>query len=108
MLRAKPIKSEKDKSFHLLDALSRSRSLPIGCAELHVVVAITHCFEKNVMDTIIEDNVNPIEKVENTMLLMASTIHGVKPQALIDNQVQSMRLMQYFPALFAPLQADKE
>jgi hypothetical protein len=27
---------------------------------------------------------------------------------LIDNQVQSMRLMQYFPALFAPLQADKE
>jgi hypothetical protein len=27
---------------------------------------------------------------------------------LIDNQVQSTRLMQYFPALFAPLQADKE
>jgi hypothetical protein len=107
MLRAKPIKLEKDKSFHLLDALSRSRSLPIACAELHVVVAV-HCFEKNVMGTIIEDNMNPIEKVEKTMLLMASTIHGVKPQALIDNQVQSTRLMQYFPALFAPLQADKE
>jgi hypothetical protein len=27
---------------------------------------------------------------------------------LIDNQVQSARLMQYFPAVFAPLQADEE
>jgi hypothetical protein len=71
-------------------------------------VAVTHCFEKNVMDTIIKDNVNPIEKVEKTMLLMASTIHSVEPQALIDNQVQSARLMQYFPAVFAPLQADEE
>jgi hypothetical protein len=48
------------------------------------------------------------DKVENMMLFITSTIHGVKPQALIDNQVQSMRLMQYFPALFAPLQADKQ
>jgi hypothetical protein len=99
-LRPEQIKSEKDKAFDLLDALSRSGSLPIACAELHVVVAVTHCFEKDVMGTVIKDNMNPIEKVEKTMLLMASTIHGVEPQVLIDNQVQSARLLQNFPALF--------
>jgi hypothetical protein len=102
------IKLEKDKAFDLLDALSRSGSLPIACAELHVVVAVTHCFENDVMGTVIKDNANPIEKVEKTMLLMASTIHGVEPPALIENQAQSTRLMQNFPALFAPPQADEE
>jgi hypothetical protein len=108
MLTPEQIKLEKDKAFDLLDALSRSGSLPIACAELHVVVAVTHCFEKDVMGTIIKDNVNPIEKIEKTMLLMASTIHGVKPQALIENQVQSARLMQNFPALFVLSQGDEE
>jgi hypothetical protein len=42
------------------------------------------------------------------MLLMASTIHGVEPQALIENQVQSARLMQNFPALFDVSQANEE
>jgi hypothetical protein len=60
------------------------------------------------MGTVIKDNVNPIEKVEKTMLLMASTIHGVEASALVENQAQSARLMQYFPALFAPSQADEE
>jgi hypothetical protein len=106
-LRPEQIKSEKDKAFDLLDALSRSGSLPIACAELHVVVAVTHCFEKDVMGTVIKDNMNPIEKVEKTMLLMASTIHGVEPQVLIDNQVQSARLLQNFPALFNLSQAEE-
>ena len=101
-LGADEIKSEKDKAFDLLDALSRSGSLPIACAELHVVVAVTHCFEKDVMHTVIQDNVNPIEKVEKTMILMTSTIHNVPPLALLANQVHLARLTQSFPALFAP------
>jgi hypothetical protein len=95
------IKSEKSKAFDLLDALSRSGSLPIACAELHVVVAVTHCFEKDVMNTVIQDNVNPIEKVEKTMLLMTSTIQNVPPSTLLADEVQSARLTQSFPALFA-------
>ena len=66
------------------------------------MVAVTHCFEKDVMETVIQDSVNPIEKVEKTMLLMASTIHGVEPAALINDPTQSSRLMESFPALFAP------
>jgi len=101
VLGSDDIKSEKDKAFDLLDALSRSGSLPIACAELHVVVAVTHCFEKDVMNTVIQDNVNPIEKVEKTMVLMGSTIHNVPPAALLADQAHSARLMQSFPTLFA-------
>lgn len=107
-LSPEDIKSEKNKAFDLLDALSRSGSLPIACAELHVVVAVTHCFENDVMGTVIKDSVNPIDKVEKTMLLMASTIHGVAPIELIENEAQSARLTESLPALFAPLDTSLE
>ena len=67
-------KSAKDQAFDLLDALSRSGVLRIDCAELHVIVAATHCFTKNVIDTVIQGNVNPIEKVERSLLIVATTI----------------------------------
>jgi hypothetical protein len=48
-LSASEIGTEKRKAFDLLDAISRSGTLPIDCAELHVVVALSHCFENDVM-----------------------------------------------------------
>ncbi|KAG7361034.1 hypothetical protein IV203_036134 [Nitzschia inconspicua] len=93
------IKTEKNKAFDLLDALSRSGSLPIPYSELHVVVCATHCFDKNVMETVIQDNVNPIEKLEWSTLLLASTVHGVPARALISHDSDRMRLGASFPAL---------
>lgn len=95
------VKSEKDKAFDLLDALSRSGSLPIKCSELHVIVSTTHCFEKDVMNTIIEDNINPIEKLEMTALLVASVVHGASPWSLIRDDSERMRLKSTFPMLLA-------
>src|SRR5262249_34118775 len=63
-LHTKEQKEEKNKAFDLLDALSKSGALPIQHASLHVVVAATHCFDKTLLDTVIQGNVNPIEKVE--------------------------------------------
>jgi hypothetical protein len=102
VLSLNDIKSEKNKALDLLDALSRSGSLPIACAELHVVVAVTHCFEDDVMDTVIQRNINPIEKVEKSSLLIASTIHGTPDvrTMLIQNPPQVARLEGAFPALF--------
>ena len=94
------ITTEKNKAFDLLDALSRSGTLPIACAELHVVIAITHCFENNVMGTVIQDNVNPIEKVEQSTLILASMIHGSTIPQLIKDESESTRLSVSLPLLF--------
>merc|ERR1719428_1099854 len=90
-LRSDEQKSEKQQAFDLLDALTRSGALPVSHASLHVVLAATHCFDKNIMDTVVQNNVSPIEKVERSTLIMASTIHG-KPAAALVHPAQLPRL----------------
>jgi hypothetical protein len=102
------IQDETKKAFDLLDALSRSGTLPIDCAELHVMVGVTHCFENDVMGTVIQDNINPIHKVEKSLLMLASTIFREPASALLhdgDTQLQQ-RLTASFPQLF--LEADQQ
>eukprot|EP00505_MAST-04D_sp_SCG-Rhode-Island_P001033 Stramenopile-MAST_4_protein_1033 len=98
-LRTAERKSEKDKAFDLLDALSRSGALAIDCAELHVIVAATHCFSKNVIDTVIQGNINPIEKVERSLLIVATTIREKSVRDLT-NPSALPRLQNDSPMLF--------
>lgn len=100
-LSAIEIKSETNKAFDLLDALSRSGSLDIAFSELHVLVCATHRFEKSVIETVIQDNINPIEKLEMSTLLMASTILDVPAKDLVRNEKKRKLLAQSFPRLIA-------
>jgi len=91
--------TEKKKAFDLLDAISRSGTLAIECSELHVVVAVSHCFDNDILGTIIQDNVNPIAKLERSSLMLASTIYGQPATNLIRNEQDTLRLR---PLLLEP------
>jgi len=89
---------ERNRAFDLLDALTKSGALTVDEAALHVVIAATHCFDKTLMDTIIQDNVSPIEKIERSALIIASTIHGQDPMDLLRDD-QRERVAIYSPML---------
>jgi len=89
---------EKARAFDLLDALSRSGTLPIADATLHVVVAATHSFERTLTNTVIQRNVNPIEKIERSVLVAAAAVHGRPVAALVESS-QRARLAQLSPSL---------
>ncbi|CAJ1960164.1 unnamed protein product [Cylindrotheca closterium] len=95
------VKSESNKAYDLLDAISRSGSLPIAYSDLHVIVCVTHCFEKDIMATIVEDNINPIDRLEMSTLLLGSTIHGEKPMGLIADESDHSRFAPSFLKLEA-------
>jgi len=89
---------ERNKTFDLLDALSKSGALSVDYASLHVVIASTHCFAKSLMNTVIQDNINPIEKLERSSLIVASTIHRQAPLDLVADE-QVARVGTYSPML---------
>ena len=74
------------KAFGLLDSLTRSGLLPLS-ADMHVVVASTHSFGETLMDTLVQENVNPIAAVEASSLVVASALHETEPQQLLQNGV---------------------
>lgn len=76
-------KREQNKAFDLLDALSRSGALPIEHASLHVLIAASHRFDKTLIDTVIQGNVNPIEKVERSSVIVAMTVHRAPATSLL-------------------------
>jgi hypothetical protein len=51
------------------------------------------------MDTVIEDNKNPIEKLENSTLILASTVHKAPAAALIKQEYLE-RVSTYSPLVF--------
>mmetsp|Transcript_126991 Transcript_126991/g.179207 ORF Transcript_126991/g.179207 Transcript_126991/m.179207 type:complete len:1000 (+) Transcript_126991:70-3069(+) len=92
-------KREKDAAFDLLDAITKSGALPLSHAELHIIVAATHCFDKTVTETVVQDNVNPIAKVERSSLIMASTVHQ-QPAECLMNESCHARVVADSPQLF--------
>jgi len=92
-------KLEKNTCYDLLDALTRSGGLEVGDAALHIVVSTTHCFARNLMDTLVKDNLNPIEKVEHTQLIVASQIFQKSASELLKKE-EVDRVKRNSPTLF--------
>ena len=83
LLTASELNDAKQATFEVLDALTRSGALVMESASLHVLIAATHCFDKSLMDTVVQGNVNPIERVERSAVIMATTIHRIPASALL-------------------------
>jgi hypothetical protein len=93
---------EKNKAFELLDALSRSGSLPLLSTEIHAIVAATHCFDLNIMDTVIQENINPVDRFERSLLIVASTVYGtVDVGMLLKSDEQFLRISKHSPKLLS-------
>eukprot|EP00434_Breviolum_minutum_P021029 symbB.v1.2.018552.t1/scaffold1483.1/size116006/1 len=91
MIRAEQIKREKNAAFDLLDMITKSGALPLSHATLHVVLCATHCFDKTLMETVIQENLNPIAELERSSILMASTIHGESVKLLKDDMLERLQ-----------------
>jgi len=103
ILEEEGLREEKSKAFELLDALTRSGALIVEEAALHVVIGATHTFDKGLVDTVVQDNVNPVVQVERSSLIMASSIMQTPAAQLIKGE-HLERVKALTPALF-PVEA---
>ena len=87
------------QAFDLLDALSRSGALELRFCQTHVVILQTHCFAQSLMHTLVRDNINPIEHVERTQLLVASELFNVPARKLLRAKERD-RIAKHSPQLF--------
>eukprot|EP01063_Lacrimia_lanifica_P010589 TRINITY_DN17327_c0_g2_i1.p1 TRINITY_DN17327_c0_g2~~TRINITY_DN17327_c0_g2_i1.p1 ORF type:complete len:869 (+),score=301.22 TRINITY_DN17327_c0_g2_i1:62-2608(+) len=90
---------EKQRAWDLLSSLTRCGALPLVDASLHIIVSATHAFDRTLMATVIEENVNPIERVERSLLSAAAAVHGV-PAAELIHPAHVDRVRDASPALF--------
>ena len=66
--------TERSKAFDLLDALSKSGANTLTHCTLHVMVGATQCFDRDLMATLVRDNINPIARSETAELIVAGAL----------------------------------
>ena len=77
----------RNNAFDLLDALSRGGTLSLDFGSLHILTAVTHCFDDTILNTITKQNVNPIQSLERSSLILLSTIFQKSPKQLINDSI---------------------
>jgi hypothetical protein len=85
---------DRNAAFDLLDALTRSGAIPIEDAALHVVIGVNHSFDVSVMDSLVQENRNPIEHVERSHLILATSLFSQPAHALLQSS-QLQRVLEY-------------
>jgi hypothetical protein len=66
----------RTKAFDLLDALTKAGAISIECASVHVVITAACCYDKSLMNCLVEGNVNPINAAESALLALVEVICG--------------------------------
>jgi hypothetical protein len=61
---------------------------------LHVVIGVNHSFDVSVMDSLVQENRNPIEHVERSHLILATSLLSQPAHALLQSS-QLQRVLEY-------------
>eukprot|EP00475_Leptophrys_vorax_P000090 TRINITY_DN10054_c0_g1_i1.p1 TRINITY_DN10054_c0_g1~~TRINITY_DN10054_c0_g1_i1.p1 ORF type:complete len:879 (+),score=239.00 TRINITY_DN10054_c0_g1_i1:43-2679(+) len=107
VLTSEQQQTHRNRCFDLLDSLSKSGSLSFDRSDLHILIGATHCFDKNLIETVIQDNINPIERVEFSSLLTNAVVQQ-KPAVELIKSSHASRLEGLFPKLFKPLSIEQK
>ena len=70
------LKIECNKALDILDWLSKSGALVLDQCSIHVFVGVNHDFQKSLMDSIVQENRNPIAEMHETLVKTAQLCHG--------------------------------
>ena len=98
-LNEESLKEERDNAFDLLDCLTKSGELKLCQSEFHVVLVSSYCFDKSVLNSLCQDNLNPIEELERSTLIVASTLFEKPVEHLIEEE-RIEQIKQHSPQLF--------
>ena len=92
----------KNEAFLLLDCLTKSGSICVQHCQLHIVVSSTHCYNKTLMNSVIQQNINPIEEVERSHVILASIIHQETGWNLIHESERERISQRYSTGRYDP------
>lgn len=91
--------ADQSQAIRLLTALSKSGTIPFEHSELHTLVPFTQSFDETLINIVVQEDKNPIDAVERSSLVIATTIFNQPAKDLVaQNQVS--RLTALFPELF--------
>lgn len=90
------LEDERKAALDFLDYLSRSGSLQLKHTTLHVVIALTQCFKRDLIDTLIHENLNPIDRLDRAVVLISSVLRDTAPSELV-RQTAACHLARLFP-----------
>jgi len=78
-LQEEEIKSETSRALDLLDLLSRSGTLSLSHVDHHVIMGKSHWFEHSIMETLVQQNLNPLSCLERSAVIFSETLQKGLP-----------------------------
>src|SRR3989338_367700 len=89
--------SERHRAFDLLDALSRSGTLPFEHCQLHVIPATTYDFSSSLINAVVQGNINPLDCLDRALFITSSVLFQQDPlQLALPHRADRVRFL--FPS----------
>lgn len=78
--------SEKKAALQLLDILTEAGGVSVMSASLHFVLGATHNFADSVMSSVVDGNMNVLQDVTRSILMVSEVLTGLAGTQLVDGK----------------------